>query len=165
MNDLDALIYKLALLSCLVALMARSNPVPALLLCLSLLLDEYIFVASPSWQELEKYFFQMAAKDLLVSVALFLMYKPSTFMLGMLFIVSALFHKFAQIEVANKILDLKHIRTDFVTYITVFQLATIYASLLEPRSGNGGKRARRAVFNSNSPSRSILHLQAFKVKP
>lgn len=165
MTELDALIYKLAFLAVLVALLMRGYVIPAFLVCTSFVINELIFILDPTWKELENLYFSYAVKDFAIAIILLSMYRPSTFILGMLFIVSALFHKFAQIEVANKILDLKHIRTDFVTYITAFQIATIYASLIVGGGWNGGNRARRTVSNSSGSSRSLFHYQACKVKP
>ena len=166
MPELDALIYKMAFVAVLVALVRRCDSSPALLLCASFIITDMIFVVKPSWEELELYFFQHAAKDFLIAVALFLMYKPSAFFLAMTFIVSSLFHKFAQIEVANNILDLKHIRTDFMTWLTVLQIATIYTALINCKGGqNGGKRVRRTFFDSRTFSRRFFHSKAFKVMP
>ena len=164
MPDLDSLIYKMAFAALLIALIKRDFVVPAFLLCFSFLFNELIFIQKPTWYQLEQYFFAHAAKDFLIAVALFLMYRLNTLVLALTFIASCLFHKFAQIEIANKVLDLKHIRSDFMTYITVAQIATIYASLLQAKGGkNGGKRARCYILTRCRAISDFLHSKAREV--
>ena len=166
MPELDALIYKMAFVAVLVALVRRCDSSPALLLCVSFWFNEMAFVIDPSWEQIEVYSFQLAAKDFLIAVALFLMYKPSTFFLALTFVASCVFHKLAQIQVANNVLDLLLIRTDFMTWLTVLQIATIYTALINCKGGqNGGKRVRRTFFDSRTFSRRFFHSKAFKVMP
>ena len=165
MSDLDALIYKMAFASVLVALAKRDMIAPALLLCASFLFNEMIFVLDPTWSELEALYFSYAIKDFLIALCLFLMYRTSAFILAITFVVSCLFHKVAQIQVANNYLDLLLIRTDFMTYITAAQIATIYYSLLKHGGGNGGKRVRYSFLSVCNSSRIIFHSKTFKVVP
>ena len=163
MLEVDALVYKMAFVSVLIALVKRDMIAPALLLCASFLFNEMVFVLDPTWQQIEAYFFQLAIKDFLIAIGLFLMYRTSAFVLAITFVISCLFHKVAQIEVSNNILDLKHIRSDFMTYITAAQIATIYYSLLRHGGGNGGKRVRYSFSNDRNLGRSIFHSKTSKV--
>ena len=166
MLAIDALVYKMAFIAVLVALVRRCDSSPAMLLCASFVFNHSVFVLNPSWSELELYFFKYAAKDFLIAVALFLMYKPSTFFLALTFVASCIFHKLAQIQVANNVLDLLLIRTDFMTWLTVLQIATIYTALVNCKGGhNGGKRVRRDIFDSSTFGRRFFHSKAFKVMP
>jgi hypothetical protein len=162
-SELDALIYKLAFAGFLACLVKRKALIPVILMCLSFLFNEAVFIKSPSWDELSQLYAMYALKDFMIAFVLFSRNKPIEFLLALTFIASSAFHQLAQIQVYNYILELKHLRTDFVTYITVFQLATMYLIIFNSKGGwNGGKRGKRDISNHDHSLNRFLHLQTHK---
>ena len=162
MSTLDAMIYKLAFIALVVAIIKRGAFVPALLLCISFLVNELIFIKSPSWQQLENLYLTYSSKDFLISIVLFMRKSTSEFLLGMLFVTSSVFHWLAKMEVNSYILDLKHVRTDFMTYITAFEIAIIYAILIKGGGWHGGKRVRHLVRNNSRSFNNIFRIKTSK---
>jgi hypothetical protein len=163
MSDLDALIYKLAFAGFLASLIERRAIVPTFLVCLSFAYNEIIYIEVSTWESLSKWFAMYALKDFMVALALFSRSKPIEFVLALAFIASSAFHQLAQIQVYNYILDAKHIRTEFMTYVTVFQLATMYLIIFNSKGGwNGGKRGKRDISNHDHSINRFFHSQTYK---
>ena len=162
MSTLDAMIYRLAFLALVVAIIKRGAFVPALLLCISFLINELIFIKSPSWQQLENLYLTYSIKDFLISIILFMRKSTSEFLLAMMFVTTSSFHWLAKMEVNSYILDLKHARTDFMTYITAFEIAIIYAILIKGGGWHGGKRVRHFVCTGSRNVNNIFCIKAFK---
>ena len=156
------LIYKLAFAGLVIACFRQSALAAAFLLCASYLANELMFIKHPSWVELSYWFKLQSYKDFLIAVILFTRLKTTEIMLALIFIASCLFHHFAKIQVDNNILELKHIRTDFMIYITSAQLATMYLIILTGSGGYGGKRVRLGVFSTYSYIGRFLHSSTFK---
>lgn len=160
--SLDSLIYKLAFVAFLIAIIKRDDALPAFIICLSYIATDLIYIKSPTMEEIALYSFHHAIKDFVFAVAMFLIYKPAAFVLALTFIASCLFHKCAQVQANNHVLDLLRIRTDFMTYITAFQIATIYTAIIKSGGGNGGKRVRYFISCVRNSDFRILRKKTFK---
>ena len=166
MSDLDALIYKLAFAGFLACLINKRAIVPVALVCLSFAYNELIYIEVSTWESLSKWFAMYALKDFIIAVALFSRLRSIELALALTFIVSSAFHQLAQIQVYNYILDLKHIRTEFMTYVTVFQLATMYLIIFTSKGDcNGGKRAKHHLPAVDRGFYTFFYNQTYKVKP
>lgn len=149
MSELDSIIYLAGIAGLGLSIIRRQAFIAAFLLCLSFYINELIFIENPSWSELSRWFFIMAAKDYLIAVTLGFRHKTTEFMLSMLFIASCLFHLLAQIEIYNQVLNLKYMRSQFMMYVTAAQLATMYLIILTEGGEDGGKRVKHGLSSFN----------------
>ena len=145
---LDELIYKIGFIVLLVAVVRRQALFAAFLLCVSFLWNEYTFIAHPTWAELEHRYIMLAVKDAIIFLSLFVRQKTPEILLAVIFAVSCAYHQWMLVEIQNRILTLKHFRTEFMTIITALQIATVII-LLRRGGSNGGKRAKHSLFNLN----------------
>ena len=164
MIELDVLIYKLGFAGLIISCVRWQAFPAAFFLCLSFIINEWLFIKDPNWSELSKLYFMYAAKDFAIAVVFGFRIKTTEFILSMTFMASCLFHLVAQIETYNHTLGLIFVRTEFMTYITVAQLATMYLIILTGSGSNGGKRAKHWLFNSYYRLDNIFHRSACKVK-
>lgn len=164
MSELDALIYKAGALALILSCINRRAIVPAFLICTSFALNELFYIERVSWVTLEAWATKLMIKDFVIMIVFGFRQKTAEIVLMAIFAVSCLFHLFMRIEIYNHILDMKHIRAEIVTYITVAQLATMYLILFTGGDWNGGKRARSYIRSRYFGISHIFYNQVYKVK-
>lgn len=160
----DLLIYKMGFISLIVSVFKRQAMFAAILLCVSYMVDQYTFVAHPTWIELEFRYTALAAKDFIIMIMLFTRLKTPEITLGVIFAVSSLFHQCMLVEIQNQILTLKHMRTSFMEVVAAMQLATVILILITGSTNNGGKRAKHYLSVVDRSFYNLFHTPAYKVK-
>lgn len=161
---LDLLIYKIGFAALLISVVRRPAMLAAFLLCLSFIINQYVFVIKPTWDEFEQWATYISIKDAVIMLILLSRLKTPEFILGLSFTVSSLFHQIMLIQIENHILTLKHLRTDFMVIITVIQLATVIYILINGSATNGGKRVKYRIPILNAPVFNLFYTQTYKVK-
>ena len=158
---LDLLIYKIGFIALIVSVFRRQAMFAALLLCASYIVNQLTFVQSPSWSELESRYLFISIKDVVIMLLFFLRLKTPELILGLSFAVCSLYHQWMLVEIQNRVLDLKHLRTDFMIILTALQLATVIFILIQGSQNNGGKRAKHSVSIVNRGFHNFLYIKTY----
>lgn len=159
---LDNLIYHIGAIILALSLINRRIMLPALLLCLTFLVNELTFNINPTWTSLEHRSSSIALVNFIVGIALCSRLKTPEIILGLIFIVCSFYHQFMYIEIQNRGLALKHFRSDFMAAITALEFATMLF-ILSGGQSNGGKRAKHYLPIVNRGLNRFFHSPAFKV--
>lgn len=149
MTELDLLIYRLAIAGLIVSLFRRQALMAAVLLCLSFLFDQAIFIERPRWYEIQGMYFSYALKDLCIAIVFLFSRRTMEVALGLLFAISSLVSQIIYIQVDNEVFYLFDNRTAIVSYISAAQIAIIWTLILSKESTDGGKRAKHSVYSSD----------------
>lgn len=160
---LDQLIYKIGAVALLISLARRNALVPSAAVCVAFIVNELAFidVASPSWKDLESWASPLRLSNFIIGIFLMSRLKTPEFILGISFIVCSLYHQWMLVEIQNRVLDLKHLRTDFMIILTALQLATVIFILIQGSQNNGGKRAKHSVSIVNRGFHNFLYIKTY----
>ena len=164
---LDDAIHVLALLGVIASLWQRQALFAASLIFFGLWYNDIILLTKPNpeWSDLVLWCALFAVKDLLFLTLLGFRRTTTEFIILLSFAVSCLFHQAILAQVLTydpDNLTLFAVRPQFMMYVTVIQLATVFFIIVKGGGSSGGKRVKSFNAVRHFRSNRILHIQAFK---
>ena len=156
---LDLLIYKIGAIVLALSLFRRRALLPVLLMCGTFVVNQLTFELNPTWNDLEQRAQAIAAVNFIFGFTLMTRLKTPEFILGVTFIVCSFYFQLMLVEIQNRVLDLKHLRTDFMIILTALQLATVIFILIQGSQNNGGKRAKHSISIVNRGFHNFLYIK------
>ena len=130
MTDRDLLIYTIAFCALVFSCFQRRELVTTLVISCTFVVNQLTFESDPTWLSLETRYFILFVVYLGSALVLFSRHQTTAFIIALIFVACSLYHQVMVIEIQNKILTLKHSRSDFMTLMIALQLATLIFGLL-----------------------------------
>ena len=139
--------------------------------CLWFALTRFIYLldndpSATSWNELIFFTVATACKDFLFLILFSLKQNTTALILIVSLFVSCLFHQVILSQALTYTADnltMYAIRPEFMKYLSVVLLTTMYYAILKGSGNSGGKLAKYRFSYSYTPKFSFFHLQTHKV--
>ena len=164
-------IYTAAVLAFVASLLRSRGQSIVMLGCLWFALTRFIYLLDndpsvASWNELIFFTVASATKDFLILILFSLKQNTTALILIVSLFVSCLFHQVILSQALTYIADnltMYAIRPEFMKYLSVVLLTTMYYAILTGSDNSGGKLAKYRFSYSYAPKFSFFHLQTYKV--
>jgi hypothetical protein len=164
---LDHAILLAAIAAVVLALYGRSAVLLALLIAFNHLSNLTLYVAEPSWQQLEGWLYALIVKDLILITAFGFMRSRQSFILMLSFVATCLLHQLILAQALTGVVDnltaLAH-RSELMKFVVIAQLSTVYHAILTGGDSGGGKLAKFDLLNAHRRVSRFFYMQAFKVE-
>lgn len=149
---LDHAIFIATIVAVLMALHGRDFLFAAFLILFSHAFALLVLPSSNEWAVFESWLYTLIIKDLILISLFGFMLNRHCFIIMLTFVASCVFHQFLLAQANTGIVDnltLLAVRPDFMKFIVIVQLSTLYHAILTGGDSDGGKRAQHNMLFSN----------------